>query len=223
MVALFVILFVAVLLTIDFIIQLRHKKYPLISPVKSFSVSNSDFVRMPKGIFFHPAHTWARIGGGSDLVVGVDDFIQKAMGGIDAVNLPTVGQKVKQGDPVITLERGGRTLTLVAPVSGVVRSINMDALQNPALVSENPYSDGWLLQITPSELASGLSALRIAENAVTWIREEAARFRDFVAARTMTPAYAGGETMLDGGVPVAGSLEHLDPAALEEFEQSFLR
>ncbi len=222
MVALFVILFVVTLLTIDLVIQIRHKKYPLMSPVLKAQGAASDVVRMPKGIFFHPAHTWARMSGGDDVVVGVDDFIQKALGTIENVTLPFIGQKVNQGDPVITLSRGGRALSLVAPVSGTVIAINRDVIDNPALIDANPYDEGWLFSVAPDQLAANLSVMSIAESAVTWIRNEAARFREFLHVKAMQPAFAG-ETMLDGGVAVAGSLEHLDTEALQSFEQEFLR
>ena len=222
MVALFVILFVLTLLTIDLVVQARQKRYPLMSPVLQNAGASSDMVRMPKGVFFHPAHTWARMNGGEDVVVGVDDFIQKALGNLDGITLPFVGQKVNQGDPVISLARGGRKLSLVAPVTGTVIAVNRDAIDNPALIAANPYDEGWLFMVAPEQLASSLTVLTIAENAVTWIRNEAARFREFLHVKAMEPAFAG-ETMLDGGVPVAGSLEYLDTESLSAFEQEFLR
>ena len=224
MVALFVILFVAVLLSIDLIIQLRHKKYPLMSAVpKNLSAPvSTDLVRFPKGVFFHPGHTWARMQSGDEIVVGIDDFIQKALGRIERVTLPAKGQKVQQGEPVITIQHEGKILSLVAPVTGVVYSINADALDNPALIMENPFEEGWLFMVEPEQLASNISVLSIAENAFTWLKKETVRFRDFLASNGMQPAMIG-DTMLDGGVPVKGSLDFLDEDGLKKFEEEFLR
>jgi glycine cleavage system H lipoate-binding protein len=224
MVALFVIIFVVALVTVDLIIQARHKKYPLMakSPAIKNAAMRPEALRMPKGIFFHPGHTWARMQAGNEIVVGMDDFLQKALGAVEKVILPLIGQKVSQGDPVITVQRGGKTLSLVAPVSGKVYAVNHDVIDNPALLMENPYDDGWLFMIEPEQLASNLSILSIAENAVAWLKNETARFRDFVASHAAQPALAG-ETMLDGGMPVHGSLEFLDDEGLKKFEQEFLR
>jgi glycine cleavage system H lipoate-binding protein len=223
MVALFVILFVVVLLTIDLVIQARQKKYPLMSRVPSAVMSvASSLVRIPKGVFFHPGHTWARMQGGDEVAVGIDDFAQKTIGRIERVTLPFIGQKVTQGDPIITVQHGGRTLSMVAPVSGRVISVNRDVQDNPALITENPYNEGWLFMIEPEQLATNLTVLSIAENAAKWIREEATRLRDFLATQGQQPALVG-ETMLDGGVPVGGSLDLLDENGVKQFEEEFLR
>ena len=156
------------------------------------------------------------------MVVGIDDFIQKALGRIERVSVPAKGQKVKQGEPVITIQHGGKVLSLVAPVSGTVYAINTDALDNPALIMENPFEEGWLFMVEPEQLASNISVLAIAENAFSWLKQETVRFREFLASNGMQPAVAG-ETMLDGGVPVSGSLDFLDESGLKKFEEEFLR
>ncbi|MFZ1731039.1 MAG: glycine cleavage system protein H [Bacteroidota bacterium] len=224
MVALFVILFVVLLLGIDLIIQARSKQYPIMAaaPTGNNLAHDRETLRIPKSVFFHPGHTWARLQDGDSLEIGVDDFVQKALGGIDKVELPAVGQFVRQGDPVIMVSHNGHQLSLVAPASGYVRSVNRDAVENPSMVSENPYREGWLMMIEPAELARNLSMLHVAEHAVGWIKEEVKRFRDFLNTSEAHPALVG-EAMYDGGVPMAGVLEQLDDQHLHEFEQQFLR
>lgn len=224
MVALFVILFVALLLGIDLFIQARSRRYPIMAAAPRTTLAHQarESVRIPKSVFFHPGHTWARMQDGENLEIGVDDFIQKALGGIDGIELPAAGEFVRQGDPVITLNHLGKKVRLVAPVSGYVRSVNADAVENPSLVSENPYREGWLMMIEPAELAANLSVLRVAESAVSWVKEEIKRFRDFLGASIAQPATVG-EAMFEGGAPVAGALEHLDESHLQDFEQQFLR
>jgi len=223
MVALFIILFVALLLGIDLIIQARSKRYPLMSSVPNAAASGMkrETVRIPKGVFFHPGHTWARMQDGNSMSIGIDDFVQKALGRIDRIGLPSVGEEVRQGDPIIAIAHSGRNLKLVAPISGRITAINRDVLENPGLISENPYKDGWLFMIEASEMAGNLKAMHVAEQAIDWIKEEVRRFREFLASEQLQPAV--GEAMLDGGVPVAGSLDHLDEERLHEFEETFLR
>ena len=123
---------------------------------------------------------------------------------------------------MITVGHGGRKLHLVAPASGYIRSVNRDVVENPGMVSENPYREGWLMMIEPAELASNLAVLRVAESAVTWIKEEVKRFREFLSTSAAQPALVG-EAMLDGGVPMTGVLEQLDEKFVQDFEQQFLR
>lgn len=223
MVALFVILFVVLLLAVDLILQARSKRYPLMSavPASAKAASHRETLRIPKGVFFHPGHTWARLQDGDSLSVGIDDFIQKALGSIGSITLPAVGQFVRQGDPVISVEHAGKRMQLVAPVTGRITAVNSDVLENPHLISENPYTDGWLFMVDATEMAASLQTMHVAEQAISWIKEEVKRFREFLAGSTLQPAV--GEAMLDGGVPVAGSLDHLDENALSEFEERFLR
>ena len=224
MVALFVILFVVILLAIDLVIQARSKRYPIMGAVarEASAAHSRETVRIPKSVFFHPGHTWARLQDGEQLEVGVDDFVQKALGGVDSVQLPMVGEFVRQGDPVITLHNGQRRISLVAPASGYVRSVNRDVVDNPGLVSENPYREGWLMIVEPAELAANLGLLKVAESAVSWIKEEIKRFREFLGSSIAQPATVG-ESMLDGGLPVSGALEHLDEQHVQDFEEKFLR
>ena len=224
MVALFVILFVVVLLSIDLVIQARSKRYPIMAaaPVGANHAHARETLRIPTSVFFHPGHTWARLQDGDALEIGIDDFVQKALGGVDRIELPSVGEFVRQGDPVITVGHGSRQLHLVAPASGYVRSVNRDVVENPGMVSENPYRDGWLMMVEPAELARNLSVLHVAESAVTWIKEEVKRFREFLNASAAQPALVG-EAMLDGGVPMTGVLEQLDEQHVSDFEQQFLR
>jgi len=223
MVALFVIVFVVALLAVDLILQARSKRYPLMSSIPAVAAASQqrETLRIPKGVFFHPGHTWARLQDGDRLSIGIDDFIQKALGSIEKLALPAVGEFVRQGDPIISIEHAGKRMQLVAPVTGRITAVNADVVENPHLISENPYTDGWLFMVDATEMAASLQTMRVAEQAITWIKEEVKRFREFLAASTMQPAI--GEAMLDGGVPVAGSLDHLDEKALGEFEQSFLR
>lgn len=222
MVALVVIGFFALMVVIDLIIQARKKEYPIMSPQLATVQRQSEILRVPKGVFFHPGHTWARMQSGEKVYVGIDDFLQKSFGTIQNVALPFVGTQVKQGEPVVTMQVGGKRVSLVAPVSGKVAAVNEAVVDNPALIHDNPYKDGWLFYVDPENLAHSLSALSIAENAVSWIRNEIVRFRDFIVAKSTTPALVG-ETMLDGGVAVSGTLQLLDEKSLHEFEEKFLR
>jgi glycine cleavage system H protein len=223
MVALFVILFIVVLLGIDLVIQIRQKRYPLgAARPATLASTHPDVVRVPRDVFFHPGHTWARLRTGDDVTVGIDDFIQKSIGVVDAIEVPAVGTSVRQGEPAITVRHADASFALVAPMSGRVSAVNRDVLENPALLAEDPYAVGWLFQIEPSELANGIRPLALAEQAVAWVRREAVRLRDFLAARSI-PLAAVGETMLDGGIPVAGAVAQLDDEARAAFEHEFLR
>jgi glycine cleavage system H lipoate-binding protein len=223
MVALFVILFIIVALTVDLVVQARQKKNA--APAAAMEIGRSvvkETLRVPQGLFFHPGHSWARLISGQKIEVGIDDFLQKSIGKIERVLLPAVGTVVKQGEPIFTLEKGGRSLHVVAPVSGRISTLNADILNNTELIHNNPYMEGWFCTIEPEQLATNLSLLTIAERSVEWIRNEVVRFREFVLGQYAQPE-AIGATMFDGGVPVAGSLDHMDEESWKKFDTQFLQ
>ena len=76
------------LLGVDLLIQARSKQYPIMAaaPAGKALAPERETLRIPKSVFFHPGHTWARLQDGDSLEVGIDDFVQKALGGIDSYN-----------------------------------------------------------------------------------------------------------------------------------------
>lgn len=224
MVALFVLLLVVLAVAIDFAIQVRKKKYPLAA--KSPAIVNTapaekHSLRIPKGIFFHPGHTWGRILVGEAMQVGIDDFVQHAVGAIDRIAAPTVGTPVKQGETLLTLHQGENLLKVVSPICGTIGQVNQHAIDAPALVNENPYRSGWLCVIKPEQLSKDLSPLMIAEEAIAWSKREIVRLHDFVVGEIQRPQPSGA-TLVDGGVPVSGLLRHLEQEGWSKFEREFL-
>jgi len=80
---------------------------------------------------------------------------------IIAVELPEVGETIESGAPFGELESVRTVQELVAPVSGVVTAVNADLDDHPVLVNEDPYHDGWLIEVkltNESELEELLAA-----------------------------------------------------------------
>jgi glycine cleavage system H lipoate-binding protein len=181
----------------------------------------ADF-RLPQGLFFHPGHSWAALQPDGSVRVGVDDFVRRLAGTIDAVQTPEAGTEVRQGDSMATLKVGSRTLQLRAPVSGRVTTVNQNVLDRQPDEVGGSLSREWLVSIEPSRLADELGHLSIAAKASKWLGQEMRRVSEFLAAQTQRPAPVG-VTLTDGGEPVAGVLGHLDDRGWEEFQKEFLR
>ncbi len=81
-----------------------------------------DWFRIPEGILFHQGHSWLRterIADGS-VTIGMDDFAQRMMGKVDAVELAGVGTMVRQGEPGWALKVGRKTINMLSPVTGKI-------------------------------------------------------------------------------------------------------
>ncbi len=100
----------------------------------------------PDELRYHEAHTWVRIDGGN-AVVGMTDYAQREMGDIIYLELPDEGDAVEQGEPFGTVESAKTVEDLVSPVTGEVVKVNKDLTDAPEGLNEDPYGDGWMLQI----------------------------------------------------------------------------
>jgi len=172
---------------------------------------------VPANVFRHAGHGWAALEPSGLVRIGVDDFMPRAIGRVDAVTLPKPGDTVIAGQPAFSLVQGQRRADIPAPVSGIVTEVNPALANGPGPIKERPFDAGWIARVRPTALGEELGRLHVAERASAWMRREAARLRDFLVSHTATREGALGYTMADGGVPANGSLEALDDAAWREF------
>lgn len=86
------------------------------------------------------------------VTIGVTDYAQKQLGDIVFVELPAVGAQIEKGEPFGVIESVKAVSDLYAPVSGQVIEVNTDLADNPALVNEDCYGDGWMLTIAIEEV-----------------------------------------------------------------------
>ena len=107
----------------------------------------------PSNLKYTSEHEWVRSPGEADssVRVGITDYAQDALGDIVYVSLPEVGAEVESGSAVGELESTKSVSDVYAPVSGKVVARN-DALDgSPELVNSDPYGDGWLFEVAPSD------------------------------------------------------------------------
>lgn len=93
--------------------------------------------------------------------MGITDYAQDALGDVVYVDLPAVGTTVAAGESVGELESTKSVSEMYAPVTGTVVAINEALADNPQLLNEDPYGDGWLCEIEidgPTEFESLLDA-----------------------------------------------------------------
>ncbi len=95
---------------------------------------------------FTKDHLWLRAEDGR-AQLGLSDYGQNALGEMIAIELPDVGDRIERGAVFGELESVRTVQELTAPVSGVVTSVNADLEEHPELVNEDPYHDGWLIEI----------------------------------------------------------------------------
>ncbi len=91
-------------------------------------------------------HVWARIED-QHVFLGLTNFAQGDLGQIISVDLPEVGDEVERGEPFAELESVATVSELIAPVSGIVLAVNADLEDHPSIINEDPYNEGWLIEV----------------------------------------------------------------------------
>lgn len=98
-------------------------------------------------------HEWAlRVG---DIIrIGITDYAQDALGDVVFVDLPAVGKKVAAGDPLAEVESTKSVAEVYAPCAGVVRAVNTVLADAPERINDDPYGEGWFVEMTPDDIAA---------------------------------------------------------------------
>lgn len=107
----------------------------------------------PEDLKYTSEHEWVRSPGEADgsVRVGITHFAQDSLGDIVFVSLPEVGTEVQAGSPVGELESTKSVSDIYAPVTGTVVARN-DALDaTPEVVNNDPYGEGWLFEVVPTD------------------------------------------------------------------------
>ncbi len=170
---------------------------------------------LAEDFYYHDGHTWARPEYGGRVRVGIDDFAQKLIGNLARVELPNVGQELKQGEVGFQVRRNGEVAKLLSPMDGIVANVNDSLRDHPDLVNESPYEKGWLFTIEPTKLRKNLKGLYYDKEARNFIHEE--REKLFAMANEDLRVAA------DGGVSVKDISQELEGENWARFVKTFLK
>ena len=123
----------------------------------------------PDDLRYHAEHDWARIQG-DEATLGITWFAQDSLGELVHFEPPEVGATVSQGAACGEVESVKAVSDVIAPLSGEVLEVNQKAVDEPEVVNEDPYGEGWLLRVRLSDAAeadalmdSGAYAAHVAE------------------------------------------------------------
>ncbi|WP_121822606.1 glycine cleavage system protein GcvH [Halostella salina] len=96
------------------------------------------------------SHEWAHEDDGT-VRIGITDFAQDELGDVVFVEVPDVGDDVTKGDEFGVVESIKAVSDLYSPVSGEVTAVNEELFDAPELVNDDPFGDGWMLAVDPSD------------------------------------------------------------------------
>jgi len=126
--------------------------------------------------FYNSNHLWTKQDDPGIVTVGMDEMGLDSLGELVYLTLPLEGTLVEMGKAMGSMEAAKMTGELIAPVSGIVIEKNDRVLQNPLLVNEEPYGNGWLVKIEPTNWEEESEAMVFGDNLPGWVEQEIERF-----------------------------------------------
>jgi glycine cleavage system H protein len=129
-----------------------------------------DDYEVPEGLYYSEKWAWLKVENGK-VRVGITDYAQKQLNEVVFAELPSLEDNAVKGEPYGTVESVKSVSDLVAPVSGKIVEVNQKISDNPATINDDPYGEGWLIIIEPSNLEADLKALMDFKKSVEWHRK----------------------------------------------------
>jgi glycine cleavage system H protein len=106
----------------------------------------------PQDLLFTRDHEWIE-SGKSPTRIGISDYAQGELTDVVYVELPEAGAEVQKGSVIVTLESVKATSDVFSPVDGKVTAVNSDLEVSPQKINEDPYGEGWLVEIEVADPA----------------------------------------------------------------------
>ncbi len=190
---------------------------------KAVGVLSSTVLRIPQGIFFSKNHSWAYLEKSGTAKVGVDDLLLHITGELSIRQLKNPGEHVRKGELMAEMDQNGKALKVFSPISGTIVNSNPELDQNPGLLNNDPYGQGWLYTIKPSLWIEEIPSFLMADDATQWFNRELLRYKDFLALNMVK--YSPDPLMVtlqDGGELSDNSLSDMPNEMWQDFQKEFL-
>lgn len=140
-----------------------------------------ELLKTPELLLYTPKHTWAQVTPEGNIRVGVSDYAQRHLKGIAHIMTENTGKEIAKMEPIGVAETWMFMFDLYAPVSGKITKINENLKNQPNLVNEDPYGEGWIVEVKPNNsivLEQELKSLLGAREYNKWVSKLEGRLRE---------------------------------------------
>jgi glycine cleavage system H protein len=121
---------------------------------------------------YTPKHTWAQTTAEGNVRIGISDYAQKRLRGLAQVRTEPIGKELGKMEPFGVAETWMLLFDLYSPISGQIIKINEKLREKPAMVNDDPYGQGWIVEIKPNNsliLKQELGSLMGAREYNKWV------------------------------------------------------
>jgi len=219
----YLIIIAFLLLIIPFWILINRRDAIGATIKKTIGILSSAVLKIPMGIYYSKNHTWTYMEKSGSAKVGLDDLLLHITGEVKVNHLKSSGDAVMRGDVIAEILQKDKHLRVLSPISGEILTINSALNDNPGLLNDDPYGNGWVCSIKPTSWIAETSNCYIAEDAVAWSKRELGRLKDFLGEVAFRQSPETAMVILqDGGELCDKPLSELPEEVWQKFEKSFL-
>ncbi len=118
-----------------------------------------DEYKIEEGVYYTKEHEWAKKNDDGTVSVGVDDYAQAQLHEIVYVELPEMDAEIAQADAIGAVESVKAVSDMYSPVGGKIVAVNEELLDSPDKINTDPYGEGWIAKLEPSNLEGDLANL----------------------------------------------------------------
>jgi len=119
----------------------------------------ADEHKIEEGVYYTKEHEWAKKNDDGTVSVGVDDYAQAQLHEIVYVELPEMDAEIAQADAIGAVESVKAVSDMYSPVGGKIVAVNEELLDSPDKINTDPYGEGWIAKLEPSNLEGDLANL----------------------------------------------------------------
>jgi glycine cleavage system H lipoate-binding protein len=160
-------------------------------------LTNVSGYKIAEGFYYSEGHTWACYEHGGRIRVGFDDFFTKLFGPVESISFPSLGKKIKAGESGLRFEKGSHIASVLYPASGTVLTLNHDVIENPSLIHEDPYHNGWLFILEPNSAKKDNKNLYHSSECIPFLEGEIQKIHSFLGQEYEKLAATGGAPVDD--------------------------
>lgn len=138
---------------------------------------------IPENLYYNKEHAWVLVNGGRLAKVGITDYAQKMLREITFLYLPKKGMAVKCMQVFGNVESIKAISELYSPFTGEIVDVNENLRKRATIINEDPYGEGWIINIRPTRLKEELARLIKPEQYAAYVKDLIKIDKDFLIYR----------------------------------------